>query len=176
MQAIRCRQSQYGLVAVCIIDKSQLIWRQLHEGLSTKLYLAVNQKVRSTCQWSLLDFITNSQGWPNLIYTPYSTVYPVISLPNIPYIRRIYMDWVGQNRIYTPYMTVYLVISLPQIPYIHGIYMVMANPMIVFLEVGWCLTQGVVQQEIHSIGLTRTVYVHHIIDVWWLPSRNYRMQ
>jgi len=45
-----------------------------------------------------------------------------------PYVHRIYVCRVGQNRIYAPYTTVYLVISLPKTPYIHRTYMVLANP------------------------------------------------
>ena len=55
----------------------------------------------------------------NRTYTPYMTVYLVISLPKLPYVNRIYM--VLASPIHTPYMTVYLVISLPKIPYIHRI-------------------------------------------------------
>jgi hypothetical protein len=90
----------------------------------------------------------------NRIYTPYMTVYMVMSLPKIPYAQRIYMVLanpinvrytqllrVGQNRvsvtnmtrlartvIYALYITLYLVIFLPITPYIHRIHMVLANP------------------------------------------------
>jgi len=47
----------------------------------------------------------------NHAYTPYMTVYSVISMPKIPYIHR--------NHEYTSDMTVYSVISMPRIPYIH---------------------------------------------------------
>ena len=37
----------------------------------------------------------------NRIYTPYMTVYLVISLPKIPYIHRIYMVLANSNHMYT---------------------------------------------------------------------------
>jgi len=61
------------------------------------------------------------------------TVYYVISLPKIPYIRCLctalanVSKWVGQKRVCAPYMTVYFVISLPKVPYICCLCTALAN-------------------------------------------------
>jgi hypothetical protein len=62
------------------------------------------------------------------IYTPYITVHLMISLPNLPYILRIYINIYIYGFWPTLHMTVYLVFFQSKTPYKSRMYLVLANP------------------------------------------------
>ena len=84
------------------------------------------------CKYTVYDRRFGNPPSKNTLYTPYTTVGLVISLPKIPYTHvydRRFGNFLSKNTLYTPYTTVGLVIFLPKIPSKHRMHVVLANPM-----------------------------------------------